>query len=248
MTGPSDLVCPSPGRPGRSGTFYATVVKRLMDLAIAGVALLVFSPFLLVISLLIFLEDRGPVFYRQERVGRDGRAFRLTKFRSMVLNAEHIGAGILVERNDRRITRIGALLRKLSLDEIPQFFDVLRGDMSVVGPRPGLRYQAELYDDEQRERLAVRPGITGWAQIKGRNAINWPERIRLDRNYIDALTLGKDLEILFGTIPAVLSGSDQIADADYWKTRRAELEQERNRRSSGVETPPAPPSSRREAS
>jgi lipopolysaccharide/colanic/teichoic acid biosynthesis glycosyltransferase len=208
-------------------SFYARWGKRLLDLVLAGGVLVVAGLPMLLIAALIKLEDRGPVFYRQERVGRGGRPFRLTKFRSMCVGAEHRGAGILVERNDTRITRVGRVIRKLSLDELPQLFDVLRGDMSIVGPRPGLRYQAELYDDEQRRRLAVRPGVTGWAQVNGRNAIAWPERIRRDLEYVDRIGLLMDLGIMLRTIPAVLGGSDQIADADYWKRRREELERER---------------------
>ena len=214
-----------PYRPGRSGSFYARWGKRGFDLAAGLVILLVFGLGMLLIALLIRLEDGGPVFYRQERIGRDGHAFRLTKFRSMCSGAEHKGAGILVEKNDARITRVGRILRKLSLDELSQVFDVLRGDMSLVGPRPGLRYQAELYDAEQAGRLAVRPGITGWAQINGRNSITWPERIRLDLAYLDQMSFLKDIQILLRTIPAILAGSDQIADADYWKQRRAQVEQ-----------------------
>ncbi len=208
---------------------YARFGKRVLDVLVAGALLLVFAVPMLLIALAIRLEDGGPVFYRQERIGRDGRPFLLTKFRSMCVGAERKGAGILVERNDSRITRVGRLIRKLSLDELPQLFDVLRGDMSVVGPRPGLRYQAELYDDTQRRRLAVRPGVTGWAQVNGRNAIAWPERIRLDVEYIDNLSFWMDVRVLARTIPAVLGGSDMIADADYWKERRAELEREQAR-------------------
>lgn len=208
---------------------YARAGKRALDLVIAAAVFVVLGLPLLVIAALIKFEDGGPVFYRQERIGRGGVPFRLTKFRSMCVGAETKGAGILVERNDRRITRIGAFIRKLSLDELAQIFDVLRGDMSVIGPRPGLRYQYELYDETQKRRLAVRPGLTGWAQVNGRNAIPWPERIRLDLEYIDRLSLGLDLLILLKTIPAVLAGSDMIADADYWKTRRAEQERARER-------------------
>ena len=214
---------------GHPRGIYARFGKRAFDLLLAGAVLLVFAVPMLLIALAIRLEDGGPVFYRQERIGRDGRPFLLTKFRSMCVGAERKGAGILVEKNDSRITRVGRLIRKLSLDELPQLFDVLRGDMSVVGPRPGLRYQAELYDDTQRRRLAVRPGVTGWAQVNGRNAIAWPERIRLDVEYIERLSLAMDLRVLLRTIPAVLRGSGMIADADYWKNRRAELEREKRR-------------------
>jgi lipopolysaccharide/colanic/teichoic acid biosynthesis glycosyltransferase len=211
---------------GHPRGFYARLGKRAFDLFISAAVLLVLGVPMLIIAALIKLEDGGPVFYRQERIGLDAVPFELTKFRSMCVGAEHKGAGILVEKNDRRITRIGAVIRKLSLDELSQIFDVIRGDMSVVGPRPGLRYQAELYDDEQRRRLAVKPGVTGWAQVNGRNTIAWPERIRLDLEYIDRIGFGMDVLVILKTIPAVLTGSDQIADADYWKNRRRELEEQ----------------------
>jgi lipopolysaccharide/colanic/teichoic acid biosynthesis glycosyltransferase len=213
--------------PGPKPGWYAAFGKRGVDLLLGGLALVLLSPVLLAIAAAIKLEDRGPVLYRQERIGKDGKPFLLTKFRSMCIGAEKMGAGILVENNDSRITRVGWIIRKLSLDELAQLFDVIRGDMSLVGPRPGLRYQAELYDVEQRRRLTVRPGITGWAQVNGRNAIRWPERIRLDVEYVDTLSLSRDLSIMLRTLPAVLSGSDQIADADYWKQRREQLGRER---------------------
>lgn len=213
-----------PGVPGSPRGLYARGGKRLLDLAAGLLVLLVFALPMLAVALWIKLEDGGPVFYRQERIGRGAVPFRLTKFRSMVVGAEHRGAGILVEKGDRRITRAGRLIRKLSLDELPQVFDVLRGAMSLVGPRPGMRYQAELYDDTQKRRLAVRPGITGWAQVNGRNSIAWPERIRLDLEYIDRLSLWMDLKTIALTIPSVIFQRDQIADADYWKNRRRELE------------------------
>lgn len=213
-----------PGVPEPPRGLYAGFGKRVLDLGLSLIVLLVFGLPMAVIALWIKLEDGGPVFYRQERIGRGAVPFRLTKFRSMVVGAENRGAGILVEQNDQRITRIGKLIRKLSLDELSQVFDVLRGDMSLVGPRPGMRYQVELYDEAQKRRLAVKPGITGWAQVNGRNSIAWPERIRLDLEYIDRLTLWMDLKTIMLTIPSVLLQRDQIADADYWKNRRKELE------------------------
>lgn len=212
---------PSPKR-----SLYVRVGKRAFDLFIAAGVLIFFGPLMVLIAFLVKLGDGGPILYRQERVGRNGELFPLTKFRSMCLNAEHQGAGILVEKNDNRITTIGKIIRKLSLDELTQIFDVIRGDMSVVGPRPGLLYQAELYDEEQRRRLTVNPGITGWAQVRGRNSIAWPERIRLDIEYIEALGFFKDIQIIMMTLPSVIFGSNQIAGADYWKNRRAELERE----------------------
>ncbi len=213
-------------------SFYARFGKRALDLSIAVVVFAVFGLPMLLIAALIKLEDGGPVLYRQQRVGKNGVPFALTKFRSMCLGAEHKGAGILVERNDNRITRVGKWIRKLSLDELTQIFDVVRGDMSIVGPRPGLSYQAELYDEFQRQRLLVRPGITGWAQVNGRNSIRWPERIQRDVEYIERLSLWMDLKAIVMTIPSVLAGSNQIADADYWKQRRAELQQQKDKQDS----------------
>lgn len=204
----------------RVHSIYARFGKRALDLAVAGCALLVFSPLLLVIAVWIKLDSPGSIFYRQERIGRNGVPYRLWKFRSMVVGAEHKGAGILVEKSDARVTSIGRFIRRTSLDEIPQLFNVVSGDMSVVGPRPGLRYQVDQYDDEQRRRLWVRPGVTGWAQINGRNSIDWGRRIELDLEYIDhRLSLWTDLYVMFMTVPSILKGEDMIASADYWKER-----------------------------
>ena len=202
------------GVPGPKQTPYVRFGKRLLDLLISAVVLLVFGPLMILIAILVKAGDGGPVLYRQERVGLHGRLFHLTKFRSMCLNAEHKGAGILVERNDARITTVGKVIRKLSLDELTQIFDVIRGEMSVVGPRPGLLYQAELYDDEQRRRLTVRPGITGWAQVNGRNALSWEDKFALDVWYVDHHSLALDMRILWATIHAVLR-REGISAADH---------------------------------
>ncbi len=209
---------------GPPATFYVRVGKRAVDLVVSLLALTLLSPLWLGIALAIVLDSRGGAFYRQERIGLHGRPFRLWKFRSMVVGAEHRGAGILVESNDARVTRVGRLIRKLSLDEIPQLFNVVTGEMSVVGPRPGLRYQAELYDDVQRRRLLVKPGVTGWAQVNGRNSIEWPRRIELDLEYVERVSLGMDLKIILRTIPSILKGEDMIAGRDYWKERGKERE------------------------
>ncbi len=200
---------------------YIQGLKRLFDLVFAWVVLIATAPITLLVAIAIWLDNPGPVFYRQERIGKDGRPFRLWKFRSMVIGAEHKGAGALVERKDARVTRVGRLIRKLSLDEIPQLFNVVGGDMSVVGPRPGLRYQFEQYDQTQMNRLLVRPGVTGWAQINGRNSIDWGRRIELDLEYIERLSPWLDLKIVLLTIPSVLRGGDMIASADYWKEKAA---------------------------
>jgi lipopolysaccharide/colanic/teichoic acid biosynthesis glycosyltransferase len=182
-------------------------VNRAADVAIAGGALLLASPVLALAALLIKLDDGGPVLYRQTRVGKDGSDFELLKLRTMVVGAEAIGAGLAVNRGDERITRAGRLLRKLSLDELPQLWNVVRGEMSVIGPRPTLRYQVEQYDDRQRHRLDVKPGITGWAQVNGRAALPWAERIELDVWYVEHRTPLLDLRILARTPLALFRGT-----------------------------------------
>src|SRR6058998_4318235 len=155
------------------------------DVALAGTALVLASPLLGLAALAVKLEDGGPVLYTQTRVGRDGVDFELLKLRTMVVGAEKLGAGFAVDRGDPRITRAGRVLRRLSIDELPQLWNVVRGDMSLIGPRPTLRYQVERYTPRQRRRLEVKPGITGWAQVHGRAALPWPERIELDVWYVE---------------------------------------------------------------
>src|SRR5439155_18536826 len=169
------------------------------DVAIAGTGLIVASPFLALAAVAVKLQDGGPVLYRQTRVGKDGADFELLKLRTMVVGAEKQGAGFAVEQGDARITRTGRLLRRLSLDELPQLWNVVRGDMSIIGPRPTLRYQVEQYDERQRHRLDVRPGITGWAQIHGRARLSWAERIELDLWYVEHRSPLVDLKILLRT-------------------------------------------------
>jgi lipopolysaccharide/colanic/teichoic acid biosynthesis glycosyltransferase len=182
-------------------------VNRAADVAIAGGALLLASPVLALAALLVKLEDGGPVLYRQTRVGKGGSDFELLKLRTMVVGAETMGAGLAVNRGDERITRAGRLLRKLSLDELPQLWNVVRGEMSVIGPRPTLRYQVEQYDDRQRHRLDVKPGITGWAQVNGRAELPWAERIELDVWYVEHRTPLLDLRILARTPFALFRGT-----------------------------------------
>ncbi len=198
-------------------TFYSEILKRWLDCAAAGVGLAVLSPLLLLIAVAVRIDSPGPALYRQQRVGRNGRGFQLLKFRSMVVGAEHQGAGILVEKGDARVTRLGRNLRRLSLDELPQLVNVFRGDMSLIGPRPGLQYQADLYSERQRGRLLVRPGLTGWAQVRGRKGIDWPARIELDLEYLQRISLWTDLKILFLTVGVVLRAEDPPAASDYWK-------------------------------
>jgi lipopolysaccharide/colanic/teichoic acid biosynthesis glycosyltransferase len=182
-------------------------VNRAADVAIAGSALIVASPVLALAALGVKLDDGGPVLYRQTRVGKDGSDFELLKLRTMVVGAETMGAGLSVNRGDERITRAGRLLRKLSLDELPQLWNVVRGEMSVIGPRPTLRYQVEQYDERQRHRLDVKPGITGWAQVNGRAALPWADRIELDVWYVEHHSRLLDLRILARTPVALFRGT-----------------------------------------
>jgi lipopolysaccharide/colanic/teichoic acid biosynthesis glycosyltransferase len=191
-------------------------VNRAADVALAGSALVLASPVLGLAALAVKLGDRGPVLYRQTRVGRDGVDFDLLKLRTMVVDAESQGAGFAVDKGDSRITPAGRLLRRLSLDELPQLWNVLRGEMSVIGPRPTLRYQVERYTPRQRRRLEVRPGITGWAQVHGRAALPWDERIELDVYYVEHRSPWLDLKILAKTPLALFSGTYKGATGG-WK-------------------------------
>jgi lipopolysaccharide/colanic/teichoic acid biosynthesis glycosyltransferase len=182
-------------------------MNRALDIAIAGAGIAVTSPLFALSALAVKLEDGGPVLYRQARVGKDGVDFELLKLRTMVVGAENLGAGYAVNRGDTRITRVGRVLRRLSLDELPQLWNVVRGDMSIIGPRPTLRYQVERYDERQRRRLEVKPGITGWAQIHGRASLPWPERIELDVWYVEHRDWKTDLLILLRTPLALFGGT-----------------------------------------
>ncbi len=181
-------------------------MNRPLDLALAGVLLVVTAPLLALAALAIKLESRGPVFYTQRRVGRGGRPFGLLKLRTMVPGAESMGAGIYVLEGDPRITRVGRLLRRFSLDELPNLVNVVRGDLAIVGPRPTVQEQVDRYTERQRRRLEVKPGITGWAQINGRTSLPWPERIELDVWYVEHRSLRLDLDILARTARMLASG------------------------------------------
>jgi lipopolysaccharide/colanic/teichoic acid biosynthesis glycosyltransferase len=183
------------------------VIRRLLDVTIASAALLLASPVLAAAMLAIRLESRGPAIYRQRRVGLHGRAFDVFKLRTMVDGAEHIGAGLAINANDSRITRVGALLRRTSLDELPNLLNVLRGEMSLIGPRPTIPAQVDQYTERQWGRLAVKPGITGWAQVNGRASLPWAERIELDLYYVEHRSLALDLRILLRTPAMVLGGA-----------------------------------------
>jgi lipopolysaccharide/colanic/teichoic acid biosynthesis glycosyltransferase len=181
-------------------------VSRALDIVLAAALLLLSAPLLAVAALAIRLESGGPVFYRQRRIGRHGYPFEVLKLRTMVAGAESMGAGIYVLEGDPRITRVGRLLRRFSLDELPNLINVLKGDMAIVGPRPTVQEQVDRYTDRQRRRLEVKPGITGWAQINGRTSLPWPERIELDVWYVEHRSLRLDLRILARTARLLATG------------------------------------------
>jgi len=182
------------------------MLRRAFDLVAAAAGLLLSSPLLLLAMLAVKLESRGGAFYRQRRVGLDGREFDVLKLRTMVQGAEHIGAGMAVNAGDSRITRIGKILRRTSLDELPNLVNVLRGEMAIVGPRPTLASQVAQYTERERGRLAVRPGLTGWAQVNGRTSLPWSERIELDLWYIEHRSWRLDMKILWRSAQLVVRG------------------------------------------
>jgi lipopolysaccharide/colanic/teichoic acid biosynthesis glycosyltransferase len=181
--------------------------KRALDMVVGGGALLLAGPLLGLAALAIRLETHGHPVYRQRRVGRDGRAFELYKLRTMVSGAETMGKGLAVDEGDDRITRLGAWLRRTSLDELPNLVNVLRGEMSLVGPRPTVQVQVDRYSERQRMRLDARPGITGWAQVNGRASLPWHERIELDLWYLEHASLRLDLRILVHTARMAVTGA-----------------------------------------
>jgi lipopolysaccharide/colanic/teichoic acid biosynthesis glycosyltransferase len=191
-------------------------MRRAFDLAGAAGLLLLTSPLLALAALAIKLEDGGPVLYRQRRVGKDGVEFELLKLRTMIAGAETQGAGWAVDKGDPRITRAGRILRRLSLDELPQLWNIVRGDMSLIGPRPTLKYQVEQYEPWKRRRLAVKPGLTGLAQVEGRARLSWDDRIRLDVWYVENRSAWLDLKILARTPLALFRGTYK-GEAGGWK-------------------------------
>lgn len=185
--------------------------KRLTDILLCGAALVVLSPVMAVTALGVRLDSPGPVIFRQERLGRNGRVFTMYKFRTMKVGAE--AGGVYEAERDSRVTRLGRLLRRTSLDELPQLVNIIRGDMSIVGPRPTLTYHPwplEEYTPEQRRRFNVRPGVTGWAQVNGRKSVNWHRRIELDLEYVDRMSPAFDAKILVRTVVRVVAMSDNV--------------------------------------
>ena len=188
---------------------YQAFVKRISDIVFSALGLFVLSPLFLLIAILVRCTSKGPVIFRQERLGRDAKVFRICKFRTMAENSEHTGSGVYSDRNDSRVTKVGRFLRATSLDELPQLWNILRGDMSFIGPRPPLTYHPwpiDRYSKEQLRMFRVRPGITGWAQVHGRRELEWHERLRLNVWYADHVSFALDLKIVFLTVGVMLSG------------------------------------------
>lgn len=190
---------------------YKRFIKRLIDILVSLMALAVLWLPMLIVALIVKLDSPGPAIFRQERLGRNGKVFHIYKFRSMCLNAEHTGSGVYSGKGDARVTRVGRILRATSIDELPQFINILRGDMSFIGPRPPLTYHPwpiENYTQEQKRMFEVRPGVTGWAQVNGRKGVEWNKRIKLNVWYVDNVSLWLDLKIFFMTIAKVAANAD----------------------------------------
>ncbi len=190
--------------------FYRAV-KRFLDVTASFLGLVLLSPLMLAVSILIKIDSRGPVIFRQKRIGRNGKVFEIYKFRSMCIGAEKTGSGVYSGKGDARVTRIGKILRATSIDELPQLLNILKGEMSFVGPRPPLTYHPwkyEEYTDFQKRMFEVRPGITGWAQVNGRKDVEWHKRIELNVWYVDHMSLLLDIKIMFMTAFKVLTNAD----------------------------------------
>ena len=191
---------------------YKKYIKRLLDFILSLIGLIILSPVLLIVAILVKCSSKGPIFFKQERLGKDGKVFKIIKFRTMINNAENLGTGLRITgKDDFRITKVGGVLRKLSLDELPQLINVLKGDMSLVGPRPPVTYfphKYEEYDEIQQQRFYVRPGITGLAQVRVRNNATWDERIEIDVEYVKSLSFINDFKILFETVFKLLKNEN----------------------------------------
>ena len=190
---------------------YKNFFKRIIDVTLSVLALILLSWLYLIIALLVKLTSKGPVLFKQDRIGRNGKVFRFYKFRSMCVNAEHTGSGVYSDRNDPRVTKIGKFIRATSIDELPQLFNIIKGEMSLIGPRPPLTYHPwkwEEYTDEQKRMFEVRPGITGWAQVNGRKDVEWNRRIKLNVWYVDHVSFGLDFQIFWLTIFKVFTNAD----------------------------------------
>lgn len=195
-------------------SIFNAFIKRGIDIIFSLILTVILFPVLLFMAILVKIGSEGHVFFVQERVGRGEKLFNVYKFRTMLPNAEKTGAGYNIEKNDARITKIGKILRRWCMDELPQLFNVLKGDMSLVGPRPTLKYQVDEYTPYQKRRLEVKPGMTGWAQVNGRNLLSWDDRIKLDVYYIDHYSLLFDIKIMLKTFKLLLSSRGVYEDIE----------------------------------
>lgn len=190
---------------------YNRVIKRIIDIILALLVLIIGAIPMLIVALLIKIESPGPVLFKQDRLGLGGKVFKIIKFRSMCVNAEHTGSGVYSGKGDARVTKVGRVIRATSIDELPQFINVLRGEMSLIGPRPPLTYHPwpiEEYTKEQLRMFEVRPGLTGWAQVNGRKEVEWHKRIELNVWYVDHVSFGLDFKIFFMTIFKIFTNAD----------------------------------------
>lgn len=189
------------------------ILKRACEVVLSFIALIILSPVLLITAIAVKLDSPGPVIFKQDRLGKDGKVFKIYKFRSMCQGAEHTGSGVYSGADDMRVTKVGKIIRATSIDELPQLVNILKGDMSFVGPRPPLTYHPwdiSEYTEEQLHMFDVRPGITGWAQVHGRKDVEWHKRIELNCWYVDHVSLWLDLKILFTTVVKVLKNEDNV--------------------------------------
>ncbi|EGC75225.1 hypothetical protein HMPREF0490_01115 [Lachnospiraceae bacterium 6_1_37FAA] len=203
------------------GDMY-TKIKRGMDIVFSGLFLLAGAIPLLVVALLVKIDSKGPALFKQERLGKDGKPFWIYKFRSMVVGAEKTGSGVYSGKNDARVTKIGKILRATSIDELPQLINILKGEMSFIGPRPALTYHPwkfEEYTEEQKKMFAVRPGVTGWAQVNGRKEVEWPKRIEMNVWYVEHMSFLLDVKIFFKTILKVFTNADNVNSTETAKKR-----------------------------
>lgn len=203
------------------GDMY-TKIKRGMDIVFSGLFLLAGAIPLLVVALLVKIDSKGPALFKQERLGKDGKPFWIYKFRSMVVGAEKTGSGVYSGKNDARVTKIGKILRATSIDELPQLINILKGEMSFIGPRPALTYHPwkfEEYTEEQKKMFAVRPGVTGWAQVNGRKEVEWQKRIEMNVWYVEHMSFLLDVKIFFKTILKVFTNADNVNSTETAKKR-----------------------------
>lgn len=189
-------------------------IKRLFDFIVSFIGLVLLSPVFLIMAFLIKIDSKGPIFFIQERIGKDGKPFFAFKFRTMVDGAINQGLGYTVSKDDNRITRIGKFLRKWGIDELPQLINILKGEMSLVGPRPTLRYQVEKYNEFEKRRLLAKPGLAGWALVHGRNSLSWEERIKYDVWYVDNWSLWLDIKIIFLTFYLIFIKQEGVYGKD----------------------------------